>query len=140
MQKDSVIGVEGDFYKTDVEQVELKNSFEDTSTRNKITNMGNVASMFPYQEIFNVELEQQNNYVEVINNSENGLNECSPTFEMDIQEEVVVTTSTKAMGFNDMKESSEKRKSKFKSVNHSNLKRRLTMDGSDLRSGKSCEI
>lgn len=129
------------------ESRESKESFESTEpeqetdpiNENQVFDMANLANVvqFPKHEIES--FEHQSDCIEMNNNSTELLFP-SLTFEMDIQEEVVVTTSIKA---NELLASNEvnavkpdERKAKVKRRTHSQMKRRRTMDENSVRSGK----
>lgn len=121
--------------------VNLSNkSIEDASSENQ---QENLSSTFKYEGVN----DDQLNYHIGMNNNSSKLEIQSPTFEMDIQEEVVVTTSTKANDFFVSSDGSEsltiandigsmKKKIKVKHKTHSHMKRRRTMDEGGDRSGK----
>lgn len=79
--------------------------------------------------------EQQVDFIKMVDNSTNL--EQWPTFEMDIQEEVVVTTTNIDGKLTTNKGDLVKRKTKLKNGTQSLKKRRRTMDENDLRAGKS---
>lgn len=116
----------------------LNTQFEEASNENKI-NMGKLASIFSEEKVVNG--EHQNDPIE----SNDSINLLFPnlSFEMDIQEEVVVTTSTKADDsivsnkVNDIE--AVERKSKVKHGTHPPMKRRRTMDEDSIRTGKNKE-
>lgn len=135
-QRDSIVDVQSECGKMDVKL--LNNHFEDASNKHQMINMGNLASK---PDLAN--FEHQNDSIE-INNNPIDLEYSSSTFELDIQQEVVVTTSTKTN-----EHLASNKANNIESVNgkaivkhgtNSHMKRRRTLDESGKRSGIICVI